>query len=161
MASRWESFGADRLHVHDADADIAGAPQNVQAVHRILSEVSLPVQFQGGIGLVHTAELMLGLGVWRVCIGEALFKTPNAAGHFFSRLGDSAAAYLEGELDGLEGLSAAGCTALVCKCESALLPRATATGIPVIYMPAASLRNLPELATVGVEGVVLDTYGSY
>ena len=83
-----ENAGADWLHIEDTDGEIAGAPQNIESVHRILRAVEIPVQFDGGINLIHTAELVLGLGVERIVIGPALRKTERSPVHFFAKLGE-------------------------------------------------------------------------
>jgi hypothetical protein len=105
FAQRLCALGADWLHLHDLDADAAGAPQNVEATHRILSAVEVPVQFRGGLSLVHTCELMLGLGVQRVVLDSALEKTDRSPAHFFNRLGErcvASAADLSGGLHAQE-----------------------------------------------------------
>ncbi|MCH8274398.1 MAG: hypothetical protein IH851_06390 [Armatimonadetes bacterium] len=87
-AEALEEAGARWLHVLDLDAEREGGPQNVQALHLILKAVNVPVQFEGGIRLMHTAELVLGLGVARVVVSDALTKSERSAGFFFKRLGD-------------------------------------------------------------------------
>jgi phosphoribosylformimino-5-aminoimidazole carboxamide ribotide isomerase len=74
VAARWESLGAERLHVVDLDAAREGAPRNGDVVARILSAVGVPVQVSGGIRDVATVDDMVDLGADRVVMGTAAVK---------------------------------------------------------------------------------------
>ena len=47
MAARWESEGADRIHLVDLDGAKTGRPVNVEAVRRIVGRVRVPCQLGG------------------------------------------------------------------------------------------------------------------
>ena len=49
IALRWEGEGAEFLHVVDLDGALAGEPQNMDAIKRILQAVKIPVEVGGGI----------------------------------------------------------------------------------------------------------------
>lgn len=150
-----EAAGADWLHIEDADGEIAGAPQCIESVHRILRAVRIPVQFYGGINLIHTAELVLGLGVERVVLGSSLWKTERSPAHFFAKLGARCVATVESEQEAA-GLKKAGCLRLLYHGsvkDAAKLSQKV--GLPVIAFDPA-LRNLDELANVAVEGALVD-----
>lgn len=96
-AIREASSEFDWLHVVDEDARESGAPQNVALLSRIVGLSSAPIQYEGGLGLFHLAELVLGLGVSRVVLDEALTKTERSAEYFFSRLGEQVIAVVRPE----------------------------------------------------------------
>ena len=150
-----EAAGADWLHIEDADGEIAGAPQCIQSVHRILRTVKIPVQFYGGINLIHTAELVLGLGVERIVLGSSLWKTERSPAHFFAKLGAGCVATVESEHEAAV-LKQAGCLRLL---YHGTLEHAAQlsekTSLPVIAFDAG-LRNLEDLANVAVEGALVD-----
>jgi len=153
-ALQLQRAGADWLHVVDLDADAAGAPQNVESVHRVIGVVDIPVQFRGGLELVHTAELMLGLGVARVVLDTALTKTELSAAHFFKKLGDACAAAVDSSIEAAR-LKSVGCPRLIYTGRVVNVEEVTRLGIPIIAV-AEDARNLEELRGVGVEGAIVD-----
>jgi phosphoribosylformimino-5-aminoimidazole carboxamide ribotide isomerase len=78
VAARWESLGAERLHVVDLDGAREGAPRNGDVVARILSVVGVPVQVAGGVRDVSTIDDLLDLGADRVVMGTAAIKDQTA-----------------------------------------------------------------------------------
>lgn len=97
IADNFKDSSLSLIHITDLNADEAGAPQNIQVVHQALTKLSTPVQFQGGIETIHTAELVLGLGVSYVVLDRALKKTERAPAYFFKRLGDKAVARVQNQ----------------------------------------------------------------
>ncbi len=49
VAKMWEEMGAPRLHVVDLDGAFEGVPKNLPIVKEIVEELSIPVQFGGGV----------------------------------------------------------------------------------------------------------------
>ena len=76
-ARRWESEGAEWLHVVDLDGAFNQRPKNVDAIRQILDHVSIPVQLGGGIRNEDTIEFYLGLGISRVIIGTEATRRPD------------------------------------------------------------------------------------
>lgn len=74
VATRWESLGAQRLHVVDLDGALEGTPRNSGVITQILTTVSVPVQVSGGIRDVATVDDLVGLGADRVVMGTAAIK---------------------------------------------------------------------------------------
>ncbi|MGI8923914.1 MAG: HisA/HisF-related TIM barrel protein [Fimbriimonadales bacterium] len=149
-----QNAGADWLHVVDLDAENAGAPQNVESVHRVIGVVDIPVQFHGGLDLVHTAELMLGLGISRVVLDRGLTKTEHSAAHFFKKLGVACAAAVDSSATASR-LKAAGCPRLIYTGSVGSVEEMTRLGIPIIAI-ADDARNLEALRSVGVEGAIVN-----
>ena len=70
VALRWEGEGAEFLHVVDLDGALAGEPQNMDAIKRILQAVSIPVEVGGGIRSMESIDRLLSSGVSRVILGS-------------------------------------------------------------------------------------------
>ncbi|HKU49945.1 MAG TPA: 1-(5-phosphoribosyl)-5-[(5-phosphoribosylamino)methylideneamino]imidazole-4-carboxamide isomerase [Nitrososphaera sp.] len=70
-AKKWETAGADMLHVVDLDAAFS-AGSNSDAIFRIAEAVKIPVQAAGGIRSQEAAEAMLSK-VSRVVIGTMAY----------------------------------------------------------------------------------------
>ena len=49
MAARWESEGANSIHLVDLDGAKAGRPVNVESVKRIVGAIRVPCQLGGGV----------------------------------------------------------------------------------------------------------------
>ncbi|MHB9036573.1 MAG: 1-(5-phosphoribosyl)-5-[(5-phosphoribosylamino)methylideneamino]imidazole-4-carboxamide isomerase [Armatimonadota bacterium] len=90
MALRWESEGAQRLHLVDLNGSRVGAPQEIEAIKRIVAAVKIPVELGGGIRSLETAKQMLDIGVGRVIIGTSAALDSNLAEIIFRELGEAA-----------------------------------------------------------------------
>lgn len=77
MARKWESEGADFLHVVDLNGAVAGSPQNLPAVERIVKGVGIPIQLGGGIRDVVTLEKVFDVGVERAVLGTTIITSPE------------------------------------------------------------------------------------
>jgi phosphoribosylformimino-5-aminoimidazole carboxamide ribotide isomerase len=77
QASAWEKLGFSWIHVVDLNGAFAGRPINADAVHKILTAVSVPVQLGGGIRNLATIEAWLSAGVMRIILGSAAAKDPT------------------------------------------------------------------------------------
>ncbi|MFC1993993.1 1-(5-phosphoribosyl)-5-[(5-phosphoribosylamino)methylideneamino]imidazole-4-carboxamide isomerase [Chloroflexota bacterium] len=71
LALRWESEGAQRLHLVDLDGAAAGKPCNIAAIDSIAKAVKIPIEVGGGIRTLDTIEQLLNLGARRVILGTA------------------------------------------------------------------------------------------
>lgn len=69
MAKKWESEGGEFIHVVDLDGALKGHGVNAEAVRKICSSVSVPVQTGGGIRTMEDIESKLSCGINRVIIG--------------------------------------------------------------------------------------------
>lgn len=76
-AMRWAGEGAQFLHVVDLDGAKAGAPQNLDAIARIVSAVPCPIQVGGGLRDAGAVTAVLDVGAERVVIGTAALKDPE------------------------------------------------------------------------------------
>lgn len=77
MARLWVSQGASFLHLVDLDGALAGRSVNEEAIGKIVSSVSVPVQLGGGIRSREAVKNMLDLGISRVIIGTKAVENPE------------------------------------------------------------------------------------
>jgi phosphoribosylformimino-5-aminoimidazole carboxamide ribotide isomerase len=75
-ALHWEKQGAKSLHVVDLDAAM-GRGNNRLLIHRILSEVRIPVQVGGGLRSPEDVMDVLNKGASRAIIGTFAFENPS------------------------------------------------------------------------------------
>jgi phosphoribosylformimino-5-aminoimidazole carboxamide ribotide isomerase len=72
-ARAWADQGARFLHVIDLDGAREGAPQNLDHLQRITSELTVPVQYGGGLRDVTAVRAALSAGADRVILGTAAY----------------------------------------------------------------------------------------
>ena len=77
MARLWVAQGASFLHLVDLDGALAGRSVNEEAIGKIVSSVSVPVQLGGGIRSREAVKNMLDLGISRVIIGTKAVENPE------------------------------------------------------------------------------------
>lgn len=111
---------ADIILAWDREADDLGAPQNVAALHSLIS-LGKPVWYRGGMETVHTAELILGLGCEKVLVGTGFFRTERMPEHFVRRLGEACVVVANSQSE-LERAVAAGAAWAYCSFVPAPLP---------------------------------------
>ncbi|MFB3889787.1 MAG: 1-(5-phosphoribosyl)-5-[(5-phosphoribosylamino)methylideneamino]imidazole-4-carboxamide isomerase [Candidatus Bathyarchaeia archaeon] len=77
IAKKWQTQGAERLHIVDLDAAF-GKPDNLQVVAEITQATGLPVQVGGGIRSEEAAKKLLSAGIAYVILGSLAFRDPAA-----------------------------------------------------------------------------------
>jgi phosphoribosylformimino-5-aminoimidazole carboxamide ribotide isomerase len=77
IAKKWETEGADMLHVVDLDATLRTGHNNSEIAYKIIEAVSLPVQIAGGIRSIQAVEDALRKNAAKVVLGTLAFKEPN------------------------------------------------------------------------------------
>lgn len=88
VAARWQSEGAQWLHVVNLDGAFGEDTfANRRALEAILRTVSMPVQFGGGLRDVASIEAAFALGVARVVIGTAAVENPQLVSDALARFG--------------------------------------------------------------------------
>jgi len=75
IARKWESVGADMLHIVDLDAAFSTG-SNSELIAKISQAVRIPLQIAGGIRSLEKAEEMLSLAS-RVVIGTMAYREPE------------------------------------------------------------------------------------
>ena len=74
-ARKWESVGADMLHIVDLDAAFSTG-SNSELITKISQAVRIPLQIAGGIRSLEKAEEMLSMAS-RVVIGTLAYREPE------------------------------------------------------------------------------------
>ena len=87
MAKKWESQGADFLHVVDLNGAYDGSDVNEETVRRLCEAVAIPVQLGGGIRTEAIAEKRLQIGVNRVILGTVCCGDVRTIAGFVKRFG--------------------------------------------------------------------------
>jgi phosphoribosylformimino-5-aminoimidazole carboxamide ribotide isomerase len=72
LARRWESEGAQLLHVVDLNGAVQGQPRNRDLIESILKAVKIPVHVGGGVRDMATIDAYLSGGASRVVLGTAI-----------------------------------------------------------------------------------------
>jgi phosphoribosylformimino-5-aminoimidazole carboxamide ribotide isomerase len=84
MALRWQSDGAERIHLVDLDGAKSGRPVNVDAVKLIVEHVGVPCQLGGGLRDQATIAAWLSSGLDRVVVGTQALRDPD----WFARMAE-------------------------------------------------------------------------
>jgi len=90
VAARWQNEGAEWLHIVNLDGafgDSKGVQLNAPALQAILTTVSIPVQFGGGLRDLASIESAFARGVARVVIGTAAIENPQLVSDALARFG--------------------------------------------------------------------------
>jgi len=87
-AREWEEEGADALHVVDIEAAM-GIGENLEAIEKVLSSVSVEVQVAGGIRSVEKARRLVELGATRIVVGTRFIEKPEEVARIAKELGSS------------------------------------------------------------------------
>ncbi len=90
MAHRWYEAGAEMLHIVNLDGALGKDDQgNLKALERILYEVSLPVQFGGGVRTLDDVRRLDDLGATRIVIGTTAIENPVLFDHIVDEFGST------------------------------------------------------------------------
>ena len=88
IAARWQSEGAEWLHIVNLDGAFGdNSSANQRELTRIISAISIPVQFGGGLRDIPSIETAFALGVTRVVIGTAAIENPQLVADALARFG--------------------------------------------------------------------------
>ena len=90
-AKKWESLGAEYIHVVDLDGALKGRGVNEDIIKRICGAVSVPVQTGGGIRMMEDIEAKLACGISRVIIGTKAVSSPEFIKEAVEKYGDKIA----------------------------------------------------------------------
>jgi phosphoribosylformimino-5-aminoimidazole carboxamide ribotide isomerase len=77
QAKKFESEGAEWIHIVDLNGAFAGEPVNLQAVKDIINSTNIKLQLGGGIRDLETIKMWLDAGISRVILGTVAVKNPE------------------------------------------------------------------------------------
>jgi len=90
VARRWVEAGAEMLHVVNLDGALNQKDAlNLKALEKILYEVTIPVQFGGGVRTKDDVRRLDDLGVTRIVIGTTAIENPVLLEHIVSEFGST------------------------------------------------------------------------
>jgi len=73
-AKKWESSGADVLHVVDLDGAFSGSQKNYSRIIEIRKAVKMVIEVGGGIRNISTVDKLISEGIDRVIIGTSAIE---------------------------------------------------------------------------------------
>ncbi len=77
IALKWESLGAQLIHIVDLDGAFKKQIVNHEIIKHIVENINTPIQVGGGIRNAETVEMYIDLGVSRVIIGSVALYNPD------------------------------------------------------------------------------------
>jgi phosphoribosylformimino-5-aminoimidazole carboxamide ribotide isomerase len=77
MALHWEAQGATRLHLVDLDGAFSGHAAHLEIAKSIFRELTIPVQFGGGLRTLDQIETIINLGAERAILGTVAVDHPE------------------------------------------------------------------------------------
>ena len=86
FATRWETEGADGLHIIDLDAAF-GKGSNSKTISKIIERAKIPVEVGGGVRSRAAAESWLDSGAARVILGTLAYKEPETLSELLRQRG--------------------------------------------------------------------------
>jgi phosphoribosylformimino-5-aminoimidazole carboxamide ribotide isomerase len=76
-AKKWESYGAELIHIVDLDGAFTGNQANFGAIIKIRQSVKITLQVGGGIRNMESITKLFSAGIERVIIGTAAIEDPE------------------------------------------------------------------------------------
>ncbi len=94
-AQRWQSDGAEWVHIVDLDGARDGVRANAELIARIRAEISVSIQLGGGMRGMTDIEAAMKLGIDRIVIGSAAVSNPQLVTEAVAHYGDRIAVGLD------------------------------------------------------------------
>ena len=91
VAKKWESMGAEFLHLVDLDGARKGTAHNDEAVKKIIDATSIPIQIGGGIRTIADIKSKLDMGITRVILGTVAVTNPDLTKEAVEKFGKGVA----------------------------------------------------------------------
>ena len=98
IAKKWQSAGADMLHIVDLDATL-GRGSNLEIIKKMLSELNVPVEVAGGLRDESTI-LEIGKTADRIVLGTLAFKDKETVLKISEYLGKKKVVISVDQIDG-------------------------------------------------------------
>jgi len=98
IAKKWQSAGADMLHIVDLDATL-GSGSNLEIIKKMLSELNVPVEVAGGLRDESTI-LEIGKIADRIVLGTLAFKDKETVLKISDSLGKKKIVISVDQIDG-------------------------------------------------------------
>jgi phosphoribosylformimino-5-aminoimidazole carboxamide ribotide isomerase len=76
VARLWQAKGAKRLHLIDLDGAYCGTVQHWEIIEKIRQQLSIPIEFGGGVRSVKTVEKLVKLGIDKIILSTVMVSDP-------------------------------------------------------------------------------------
>lgn len=76
-ALKWESYGAELLHIVDLDGAFTGSQKNLDSIMKIRKAVKMDIEVGGGIRDLNRIDEFIFYGINRVILGTAAIENPE------------------------------------------------------------------------------------
>lgn len=76
IARLWQAKGAKRLHLIDLDGAYCGTVQHWEIIKSIREQLSIEIEFGGGVRTLKTVEKLVKIGVDKIIISTVLVSNP-------------------------------------------------------------------------------------
>ena len=100
MALRWQTEGAEYLHLVDLDGAFQNESENLDIVGEIVTSLEIPVQLGGGIRSMERLDTVVALGVDRAILGTIALKQPDFVKQACAKYGERVAVGIDAK-DGM------------------------------------------------------------
>jgi phosphoribosylformimino-5-aminoimidazole carboxamide ribotide isomerase len=76
-ALKWESAGAQLLHIVDLDGAFSGSQKNLEGIIKIRDAVKMEIEVGGGIRDMERINLLISKGINRIILGTSAIENPE------------------------------------------------------------------------------------
>ena len=76
VARLWQAKGAKRLHLIDLDGAYCGTVQHWEIIEKIRQQLSIPIEFGGGVRSIKTVEKLIKLGIEKIILSTVMISDP-------------------------------------------------------------------------------------
>lgn len=88
IAKLWQAKGAKRIHIVDLDGAFQGTSQNIEILKNIRKEVSVPIEFGGGIRSTEAIDNLISMGIDYVILGTIAIYDPDVLKKALEKYGE-------------------------------------------------------------------------
>ncbi|MCS7227931.1 MAG: 1-(5-phosphoribosyl)-5-[(5-phosphoribosylamino)methylideneamino]imidazole-4-carboxamide isomerase [Endomicrobia bacterium] len=88
IARLWQSKGAKRLHLIDLDGAYTGCVQHWEIIKQIRKNLTIEIEFGGGVRNLKTVEKLDKLGINKIIISTIIISDPENAKKIFKKYTD-------------------------------------------------------------------------
>ena len=89
VALKWESLGAERIHLVDLDGAAAGEMKNFTVIEAIAKRVRVPLQLGGGVRDEKTVQELIDTGISRIILGTIAVEQPELVNSLCRKFGEA------------------------------------------------------------------------
>ncbi|MFQ3675801.1 MAG: 1-(5-phosphoribosyl)-5-[(5-phosphoribosylamino)methylideneamino]imidazole-4-carboxamide isomerase [Endomicrobiia bacterium] len=88
VARLWQAKGAKRLHLVDLDGAYCGKVQHWETIEKIRQQLTIPIEFGGGVRSIKTVEKLIKLGIEKIILSTVMISDPLEGKKILQKYGD-------------------------------------------------------------------------